>query len=302
MKRYKVIVGIFTFLLIYAAGGIYNWGRETVSLNQENIILVFPVISDIHIGGIMAEVKFEETLRDLKSLYKGYDALAIVGDVVDTSRKINYNSFNRILKKYTEYEMNILISMGNHEYYEGGLTDKEYEDRFKEKLGLKNLYYDKWIKGFHFIVLAPEHRESAKLSYEQLRWLETKLKENHDGKPMFIFLHQPFENTVFGSVGVGIENEEELYSILNEYPEAIFFSGHSHYDLSDKGNIYNNGSFTMINTGALHYILGEGEKRKPFYKTQGLIVEVYNSKVIVRRREFLIHRWIEEPYIIQTFH
>ena len=41
------------------------------------------------------------------------------------------------------------------------------------------------------------------------------------------------------------------------------------------------------------------DSNEPIYKTQGLALEVYDSKVIIRRREVITKQWIGEPYIIE---
>jgi 3',5'-cyclic-AMP phosphodiesterase len=63
----------------------------------------------------------------------------------------------------------------------------------------KRVYYDKWIEGYHFIILGSEHSritnslyaDNAILSELQLEWLEQKLQTSPYGKPIFVFLHQP---------------------------------------------------------------------------------------------------------------
>lgn len=302
MKKRKIFITVLVVALSLSIYIIFNMisGVEKVKLSKdEKLILAIPVISDIHIGGIGADMKFEEALRDYEELYGNYDAIAIVGDIVDTCKKVNYENFKKILRNGTPPNADKIIAMGNHEYYFEDTSKEDYEKRFMEELKLKSLYYDKWIKGYHFIVLAPEHEESAKPSKKQLFWLETKLKETRDSKPIFIFLHQPFKDTVFGSEdSCGIENDQELYDILKKYPQIIFFSGHSHYDLANEKTIVKK-EFTMINTSAIYYVMNYNDSNEPIYKTQGLALEVYDSKVIIRRREVITKQWIGEPYIIE---
>lgn len=301
MKKNKIFIIVLSVALIFGICIIVNKikSREETKLSEDDLILVVPVISDVHIGGAGADIKFQETLRDYKDIYGTYDALAIVGDVVDTCKRINYENFKNILNEGIAEGSDRIIAMGNHEYYLENLSKEEHEERFMEELGLENLYYDKWIKGYHFIVLAPEHEESAKPSEKQLLWFERKLKEAKDSRPIFVFLHQPFKDTVFGSeTGCNIENNEELYDIMKKYPQIIFFSGHSHYDLNNEKTIAHK-EFTMINTSSIYYVMSYNDSNEPIYKTQGLVIEVYKSKVIIRRREVLTKQWIGEPYIIE---
>ena len=45
---------------------------------------------------------------------------------------------------------------------------------------------------------------------------------------------------------------EEIYNILKEYPQAVIFTGHSHYCMSDERAIMQK-DFTVINTGTTSY-------------------------------------------------
>ncbi|WP_027415854.1 hypothetical protein [Aneurinibacillus terranovensis] len=90
-------------------------------------------------------------------------------------------------------------------------TEQDSIRRFLDFAGYHQLFYDKWIKGYHFIFLGseqyrqsnPYNYEDAYLSDEQLDWLRTKLKEGDRKRPTFIFLHQPLPDTVSGSFCLG---------------------------------------------------------------------------------------------------
>ena len=223
----------------------------------------------------------------------------VIGDPGNLTVCYNPINFKEILYKEIPDGADTIIAMGNHEYYFENLSKKQYEYRFLKEIGRNTLYYDKWIKGYHFIALAPEHQESAMISENQITWLKEKLKESKDSRPIFVFLHQPFKDTVFGSEnGSDIENNDELYDILKSYPQIIFFSGHSHYDLESEKTFFKR-EFNMINTSSIYYVMNYEDTNEPIYKTQGLVAEIYKSKVVIRRREFITKEWIGEPYIIK---
>lgn len=302
MDKKKIFIIFLCVALIF---GVYIFANKFTGYGElknnqvEEAVLTVPIISDTHVGGWGADMKFQEVLKDYNDLYKDYDAIAIVGDIVDNSKNANYERFKEILYKGIPEKTDTIIAMGNHEYYPEGIPKESYENRFLSEIERNNLYYDKWIKGYHFIALAPEHEESAMLSQNQLSWLKEKLKEAKDNRPIFIFLHQPFKDTVFGSEdGSDIENNDELYDVLKEYPQTIFFSGHSHYDLKSENTLCQR-EFTMINTSSIYYVMNYEDSNEPIYKTQGLVAEIYPSKVIIRRREFLTKEWIGEPYVIE---
>jgi len=274
---------------------------KTASVSPPKI--VFPVISDIHIGGSGADSKYQETLRQCKDLYPKYDAIAMVGDITDQGKENQYETFMEILNLNKANNSEVIISMGNHEYKGNGSTNKENEETFAKKTGMPGLYYDKWIKGYHFIVLAPETRVDKNFLGQQIKWLKGKLKEKEDvNKPIFVFLHQPFPNTVHGSNTWGqVINYKKLFSVLKKYPQVIFFSGHSHYSLEHPRTMYKKG-FTMFNTGSVYYIMAEDDKDCNYELSQGLFVEVYDKEVIVRCREFSKQLWIGKTYTINFSH
>ena len=274
---------------------------KTASVNSPKI--VFPVISDIHIGGSGSELKYQETLRQCEALYPKYDAIAMVGDITDQGKENQYETFMGILNLNKANNSEVIISMGNHEYKGNATTNKENEKTFVKETAMPGLYYDKWIKGYHFIVLSPEIRMDKKLLEEQLKWLKDKLKENEEiNKPIFVFLHQPFPNTVHGSHTWGqVINYKKIFSVLKKYPQVIFFSGHSHYSLEHPRTMYKKG-ITMFNTGAVYYIMAEDDKYCDYELSQGLFVEVYDKKVIVRCREFSKQQWIGNIYTVDFSH
>jgi 3',5'-cyclic-AMP phosphodiesterase len=300
-KSFKKSVSFICIYVILNIIFILSAKVKTASASIPKI--VFPVISDVHIGGIGADIKYREVLRQSKELYSNYDAITVVGDITDQGKETQYKTFMQILKMGKPPAAEAILAMGKHEYREKDLTDKGYENRFVRETGMPGLYYDKWIKGYHFIVLAPENNIEAKLSEEQLRWLNNKLVEEEKiNKPIFVFLHQPFPNTVYGSHSWGhMINYKKLFSILKNHPQVIFFSGHSHYSLENCKTRYKKG-FNMFNTGAVYYIMAADDRYCNYKLNQGLFVEVYDKEVIVRCREFSKYKWIGKVYTIKTTH
>lgn len=281
---------------------------KTVKADEtEQPNLVFPVISDVHIGGTNTEAKFQNTLQDLQTQVPNYDAIVTDGDNTNNGFQSQYDSFMSILNKYKVQTAQSIIAMGNHEYYSSGTADATdaagYQQRFLTKTGMSGLNYDKWIKGYHFIILAPENLgnggSGVTVTNDQLTWLDSKLKENEDpNKPAFVFLHQPMSHTVYGSdTDDNVENSDQLAAVLKQHPEAVYFSGHSHYLLEHPRTMYQNG-FTMFDTGGIYYMMSEDDNYEPADLAEGLIVQVYNGKVVVKCREFSQHKWVGQTYTI----
>lgn len=269
----------------------------------EQPVLTFPVVSDVHIGGTNADTKFENALQDLKAQFPNYDAIATVGDNTNQGKSAQYDKFMSILNANKVENAESIIAMGNHEYYSltAGLIGSQL--RFVSKTGMPALNYDKWIKGYHFIVLSPENLgllgTGVILTQRQLTWLDEKLSQNEDNsKPAFVFLHQPIEHTVYGSdSGDNVDNSKQLEKVLKKHSEAVYFSGHSHYILDNQKTMYQDG-FTMFNTGAIYYMMEDKDVYADPSIAEGLVVQVYSGKTVVKCREFSQHKWVGQTYTV----
>ena len=294
----KIIALICIFSSIFLQVNKNFQGKEK-QLRIPN--LVFPVLSDVHIGGKQADKKFIKALQDCGSLENKYDAIAFVGDITDTGNVRQYKYFSSILSREFSKGAKRFIAIGNHEYKAEKTNEAMIVKRFVHETAMPSLYYDNWVKGYHFIVLGSENMGEAKLSNAQLNWLEEKLKEKVDengSRPIFVFLHQPIPHTVYGSDTWGnIINYGQLDEILKKFPQVILFSGHSHYSFNSPKTMFKD-NFTMFNTGAVYYIMGEDDKYTDYKISQGLIVQVYDEKVEVRPREFTNRKWIGKGYTI----
>jgi glucan-binding YG repeat protein/predicted phosphodiesterase len=284
-----------------------NLTKAEEQVNQEgDLLMQFPVLSDIHIGNKAQEERFKRALEDYQSIAYDYDAIAMVGDITNMGVEQQYDDFNRILGAYITPGAEKVITIGNHEYWEGiqspeGLDVERYMKRFVNKTGMpgveSKVYYDKWINDYHFIAMGsegftrPGDYDYALISEEQYNWLETTLAVNADpAKPIFVFLHQAIDDTVYGSEqwGAGFR-DTRLEDILKQYPQVILFSGHSHYLINHPRTIYQEG-FTMVNTGSVAY--GYTELGYPG-TSQGLLVNVYSDRVEIIAREFTNHTQIQ---------
>ncbi|MFJ7726388.1 metallophosphoesterase family protein [Neobacillus sp. NPDC097160] len=271
------------------------------------------VISDTHIDTHMPEVttKFETALKDLKNIAPEYDAIAVNGDMTNFGLVGEYEIFKSILNANKNPNADKFMVMGNHEWLEKriipdtAVTDDELKNRFIDEMGVPGLYYDKWIKGYHFITIAGEKsestmkaaygesgRDSAYISDDQYQWLENTLSINaEDNKPIFVFFHQPIKNTVYGSEwGAGLD-DQKILALLKKYPQVILFSGHSHYPLDNPKSIYTDG-IMMVNTSSVAYTYTP-EGGDNYTLSQGYMVNVYDDKVEFKAREFSTGTWIK---------
>lgn len=293
---------------------------------KEKPLLAFPVISDIHIQSWdpQSHQKFKAALDDLQTLGPDADALVINGDLTN-GMPADYAKLGELMER-NPHPRNVFYTMGNHEYYKAwiddngswnadafpnGETEQASIGRFLRFSGGKKVYGDRVVNGFRFIFLGseqyrqsdPGNLEDAWLSAEQLQFLKASLRKGAAaGKPVFVFLHQPLPGTVSGTSFCCVNNRavvqhEELRKILSAYPQAILFSGHTHWELKLPGTLVRD-KFTMVNSSSVLQPWTDngngGEMLTGPDESEGLYIEVYKDKVSIKGRDFYRQRWIPE--------
>ena len=303
---------------------------------QNDDRLVFAVISDTHGGnnsGAGYGVKVPQALRHL-TRHGHLDALAVVGDLTENGSTGQFKAFAQFFgseQNRLNPVDNFLFMMGNHDNYDrngqtnfmNGLRTFNGNDRYP-------LHQYVLIKGYPFIAIsdlgsAPNDNNAADgtnaYPTESVnilkRYLEQAAKDA-PGTPIFVFTHVPPRWTCF-STWAEYENEawtmNVLNPVLNQYPQAVVFSGHSHYPLGDPRSIHQgsnpnserNNYYTVINTSSTTYSeINPGavdagiHPENHEYVTEGMIVlELPNGDIEIRRydtyRDVEIdpeHRWI----------
>lgn len=293
-----------TKLLAYSdsIAGETSSGAEVAipGVTKEKPLVSFEVITDIHLQGDENHVynkNLEDALKDTIALNPDSDGLMAIGDNTENGTEAQYKELARIFNLYKNQLPETYFVQGNHDVRWGDWT--QFSELFKKYTNMKSSYYNVWIKDYQFIFLGTEKglKDYSYLSETQLKWLDEKLSESQ-GKPTFIFHHQPLKNTVSGANDgylssnhwYGVRQDKELKMILSKYPQSILFSGHTHWELGAKDTMYNAKYATMFNTGAISYLWTDSNTSKS--GSQGLFVEVYNDKVLVKGRDFKNNTWI----------
>ncbi|WP_246281338.1 metallophosphoesterase family protein [Saccharibacillus qingshengii] len=172
--------------------------------------------------------------------------------------------------------------------------------RFAEGTGAAAPYHDHWIGGYHFIFLGSEvpHPKDCDLSSAQLAWLTERLAEEASpDRPVFVFLHQPLRDTVAGSMEsqgwYGVNQDAELKKVLAACPQAILFTGHTHWQLEAKRTMYDGQGRmpSMFNASSVAYLWTDADEH--LTGSEGLQVDIYRDRVVVRGRDFVKRAWIE---------
>ena len=219
-------------------------------------VLRFSVASDVHIEDDEKSIKEEERLAKLFEIsykrsesnatnYNKLDAALFVGDFTNLGTLVSMQKFKRIIDDNIKNETELVVSLGNHEFFSDGdavigrykeVFNKEVDEHFK-------------INGFHFIKLSPN---GEYFSDDKVNWLKKELSiasKDTPSLPIFVMQHQHIRNTVYGSTAWSVDN---LYDVLKDYPQVVDFSGHSHFPIIDERSLWQ-GDFTAIGTGTLSY-------------------------------------------------
>jgi len=279
---------------------------------DDDTVVRFGVISDTHFEngvGEGAQVKVPRALKNLTS-HGPLDAIFDVGDITNNG---NPDQYEMLVKCFTNDENFMtrldrkvfMMATGHDNFNSNGYNN--YVKGLAPLNGGMDYPTEQFldIKGYPFITISQRNQSLEGVTYissvrKQLEtWLAQAAKD-YPGKPIFVFTHVAPLNTCYGSWnGEGSWCTGELNSILNNYPQIILFSGHSHFPIGDPRSIHQGVSpksqrqnyYTVINTGSTTY--GEIEPgavdagiHPKYYEvvTEGHIVSVKkNGDVLIQR-------------------
>ncbi len=174
-----------------------------------------------------------------------------VGDIVESDEecdeiyKQNFNKATGILDK--KYKNFWYLTPGDHDVnppkdYQFGSTNRSRETLFKNLYASrfqkvkKHLYYSFDFNGYHFVALYSHENLRvdprwgnifmARISEEQLKWLDNDLKKHSNSKGIVVFLHQP--------LWYNWSAWSKVHEVLRKYRVITVIAGHFHYN-QDEG-------------------------------------------------------------------
>ena len=143
-------------------------------------------------------------------------------------------------------------------------------------------------------------------------------------KPFFFIQHPHLRGTCYGDWAGG-HDDGSVTRVLEGFPNAVAFSGHSHYALTDERSVWQ-GEFTSVGTGSLRYA-GHPNHQFPegFENTQsgrmmradstdaakmmglfwgnynvrhGMVASVYDDCIVFERRDFLSDKPLGDDWVV----
>lgn len=324
--------------------------------------LVFGAISDIHIrlarkdgkNTFAGAEKFRETLEWFRD--QGVDGVTISGDLAECGFVEELEEVGRVWRSVFPDDkapdgrhVERLFVYGNHDwegFNYGNAAEKLYPDaaeRAKHVLqkdmagwwekAFHEPYapiYSKEIKGYTFIGahwdMGGYGPETGKKVYAFGRiadFMSANGKKIDPALPFFYVQHPHPKDTCYGSWAWG-HDKGIVTKTLSAYSNAVAFSGHSHYSLTDERSIWQ-GAFTSVGTSSLRYtgiptrefvpqgfengsaFAPDAWKRDAMkglaaFKSgdcrQGMLWSVYDDHIAVKRREFLSNLDIGEEWVM----
>ena len=269
----------------------------------EDGIMSFEVISDAHISGTNNSAspnqKLIDAMDDIANDYaSGVSAVLNCGDYSNYASVSETQGYFNIIAPYKD-QFEILTAMGNHDvrWLSGGWEEAEgryleYNQDYMGDTPDGQSYFDKWIGGYHFIVLNTQWdtKDRAYLSPEELDWFEETLAEDASpDKPIFVVLHQPLYDTYTNSNAwpAGAQ-DHQIKEILRDYPQTVMFNGHIHDGLGAIEVKQTDYGVMVDVPGMNSNDYGDGRGQLGFHVT------VYDGKVRLDLRDYANDEWVSE--------
>ena len=269
-------------------------------------VVRFAITSDVHLRDNGAYDSLNQlnnymntayAYSESQSDYSNLDGIFFLGDNTNngfaTEQRLFFNTVNSLTKEGTTSR----AIMGNHEYYATRGSGSAYTQASMTQAPLDFMSYsgyddDDWhgvIGGYHVIMVsldrygphstwgdASDYGANVYYTQAKIDWLEEQLEialaDDPTGtKPIIVAGHIAPSCGVLGSSATAYD--KRLNTLLNDYPNAVYFSGHTHRPISDPRSIWQ-GNYTAIQTGTLAYLslskFADGN-------TAGNVVDPYGS-------------------------
>src|SRR5690606_13880302 len=254
-----------------AADGARYWAIDSVAVHAvQRATQADPtqawVMSDIqgHPGD------WQHALGDYAQIAPDADGMLLVGDIVNSGAEAEWQEIYDVMDATADIRpRQTVASIGNHERYAPGGFEANAQ-RFFDFAGRDSVWDEYVLEGpsgdLPVIVLGQEFASPSDvaMSDAQVEFLEERLAHwTAQGKQVVVNTHFPLGETVSASWIPSYSNHHQmndrLTRILGNYPNAIVFSGHTHYpaDLGDwavqrRTDDGHPDGFWAVNTIAMH--------------------------------------------------
>jgi 3',5'-cyclic AMP phosphodiesterase CpdA len=276
----------------------------------------FQVVSDVHIKSDNLTdtnaMNFIAGLKDMKTISPDSLGVLNLGDFTQNGTEVQYNGIYNIMDQYSPVsDDKVIMTLGNHDVRGYNSADWNKDETVisaywpaakalylkKNKRYMPNngeaLYFDRWMGGYHFIVINTENglKDAMYLSQEQLNWLEETMAENASpDKPIFVMGHNALKDTHWRSnILLDFGNQDSrVKEIFSKYPQVIYMSGHIHNGFGVAEAIDREYG-TLIDVPSYNESENGGKEAGIGYH-----VKIYEDSVVFKARNFKTSAWLPE--------
>ncbi len=259
----KSITSVFLAIITFLSSifGVMTLPKAPEDTSDFTPVIRFMAASDSHVAlvadrqnyRLQKAIKMSYAIAEADEEYNKLDAVMIAGDLTNDGYKSAFCQFKAATDSVLKDETKLLAVLGRaHDARTLGTGSLDY---FKDLTGIDN-DYNYVINGYHFIGLSNSKIEGEHYSEYQREWLREQLDAavaEDPNKPIFVMHHEHVSGTVYGSSDFEGWGMDYFKDILEDYPQIVDFSGHSHYPISDPRSVWQ-GEFTAVGTGSLFYV------------------------------------------------
>ena len=325
MRMMKKVLSVVLTVAMLASMFSFTAFAATFELPEDanaNNTIRFALIADSHLqvadGAATSSqtAAFERALESYANL--GVDALVMTGDIImlsntdTTEAKMlpEYNVLKASLEKYgfstkantaevADGKTPVIYATGNHEFPldNNGAAHAAAPlalETFEKAMGCTQNSHTV-IEGVHFITSGGGTYASY-LSAEKAQYLMTELDAAKQANiaagvnnPIFLVLHHPIYNTLKSSASNDNKYSAEFRTYLDNSPEVIVLSAHTHSGIQEPGSIWQDG-FTTVSAG---YVGGSNESW-----SQGYLVEVNGKDATFYKMDYVNGTYIPDPWTV----
>ena len=259
---------------------------KNIAFDSNNVVLSFAALSDIHFrsaNDTAAAERYERAVNNAKNLAGGkLDAVIVSGDLVQDfmydekveEAKKQVLNFKEVTDKIIPQGTAFIFSTGNHDRTAKTSYEHVFNESFRKDEANINRYYSydvvqdceyelgnrhAVVNGYHFLSVGIYQNFT-----QYLKPILDKLLKEDPLKPIFVIHHYSPEYPA-----------DDVLLFLNDYPQVVYFSGHSHESTTNETALMQDG-FTMFSAASVREVEYLNEETNPIreYKSEATLVQV----------------------------
>ena len=292
LKRVLVTMLVLSLLM---GSSVQLIGTVAHAADEEYPDMKIAVMSDLHFkaGDGAVDTAFITMMEQFKT--ENLDVVMITGDIGYACEEAEYEKFWAAWDTVfpdADTAPELVIVSGNHEFDRAVFGKETYSDAVERILRVLDLgeqmNQHKVINGYHFITVNSESEYThGKFTEESATWLKEQLDAavaENPNMPIFVTAHQPLLNTTYGSDwDASINKTAALYEVLKDYPQVVYFAGHSHYPMENERSIYQD-TFTCVDVTSMNYMsIEDGSKNYDYQGALLVTVSGADKQIVIDR-------------------